>query len=208
MDVLLRGPSAWGGVYERHGRKETPAPKWEAFEKDFRAHIPRADAVELNAITAADLRKTLSTMNKNTAPGAEGWRVRELAALPDEALRRFAELFAVVEKTGKWPESLMRALVSLIPKGEGGFGPMDLRPISVTSAVYRLWAATRLRMLMEWKPRSASSSSTCASTSAGSWATTRRSRRLPIRLSTKMENAIKRPGCAMHHMYPSIAMGF
>ncbi|KAJ9441972.1 Retrovirus-related Pol polyprotein from type-2 retrotransposable element R2DM [Diplonema papillatum] len=27
---------------------------------------------------------------------------------------------------------------------------MDLRPISVTSAVYRLWAATRLRMLMEW----------------------------------------------------------
>ncbi|KAJ9445989.1 Retrovirus-related Pol polyprotein from type-2 retrotransposable element R2DM [Diplonema papillatum] len=150
MDELLRGPSAWGGVYERHGRKETPAPKWEAFEKDFRAHIPRANAVELNAITAADLRKTLGTMKKNTAPGAEGWRVRELAALPDEALRRFAELFAVVEKTGKWPESLMRALVSLIPKGEGGSGPMDLRPISVTSAVYRLWAATRLRMLMEW----------------------------------------------------------
>ncbi|KAJ9442009.1 hypothetical protein DIPPA_06671 [Diplonema papillatum] len=84
MDELLRGPSAWGGVYERHGRKETPAPKWEALEKDFRAHIPRADA--------------------------------GLAHL----------------------------------KGRGRLRIMNRRPISVTSAVSRLWAATRLRILMEW----------------------------------------------------------
>ncbi|KAJ9446417.1 hypothetical protein DIPPA_03146 [Diplonema papillatum] len=145
MDELLRGPSAWGGVYERHGRKETPAPKREAFE-NIRAHIPRADAVELNAKTAADLRKTLSTMNKNTAPGAEGWRVRELAALPDE---RFAELFAVVEKTGKWPESLMRTLGLAHPKGRG-----RLRTNGPTAHLrHELWAATRLRMLMEWMLR-------------------------------------------------------
>eukprot|EP00660_Eupelagonema_oceanica_P019763 gene19763-biopygen20777 len=82
----------------------------------------------------------------------EGWRVRELKALSDPLLGRLAELYNVVERTGAWPAALERALVSLIPKGEGG-APLQMRPISVLSAVYRLWAATRLRDMRRWQER-------------------------------------------------------
>eukprot|EP00973_Karenia_brevis_P047280 6561799-Karenia_brevis.AAC.1 len=41
------------------------------------------------------------------------------------------------------------ALVSLIPKGDSR-DPKDLRPISVMSTVYRLWAATRLHDIRDW----------------------------------------------------------
>ena len=61
-----------------------------------------------------------------------------------------AEILNRVEQTGRWPRSLERALVTLVPKGEGG-DPLAMRPISVASAVYRLWAATRLRDAMRWQ---------------------------------------------------------
>ena len=54
-----------------------------------------------------------------------------------------------IERQGVWPESLERALVSLISKGEGD-EPADLRPISVMSTIYRLWAAIRLQDVMVW----------------------------------------------------------
>jgi len=85
-----------------------------------------------------------------SASGMDGWRVAELKALPDFLLDKLAILLNVVEMTGTWPHTLERALVSLIPKGEGG-EPLAMRPISVTSAVYRLWAATRLRDAVMWQ---------------------------------------------------------
>eukprot|EP00663_Eupelagonemidae_sp_cell21sb_P000872 gene872-484_t len=51
---------------------------------------------------------------------------------------------------GTWPVAMPGGSVTLIPKGVGG-GPLQLRPITVTSAIYRLWAATRVRAVMEWQ---------------------------------------------------------
>ena len=48
------------------------------------------------------------------------------------------------------PQGLERAIISLILKGEGA-GPLDLRPISVMSAVCRLWAASRLADVKRWQ---------------------------------------------------------
>eukprot|EP00973_Karenia_brevis_P094425 12422405-Karenia_brevis.AAC.1 len=41
-------------------------------------------------------------------------------------------------------------MVSLISKG-AGLRPDNLRPITVTSVVYRLWAARRLQDLLQWQ---------------------------------------------------------
>jgi hypothetical protein len=80
----------------------------------------------------------------------DGWRAAELKALPPPILARLAELLNTVEATGDWPQSLERATVSLIPKGDG-CRPRDMRPISVTSIIYRLWAAARLSDLKDWQ---------------------------------------------------------
>eukprot|EP00660_Eupelagonema_oceanica_P019407 gene19407-biopygen14683 len=63
-----------------------------------------------------------------------------------------AEVFNGIERTGTWPKTLMRSLITLIPKGEGA-EPLQMRPISVMSAVCRLWASTRLKTMIEWQER-------------------------------------------------------
>eukprot|EP00973_Karenia_brevis_P084880 11778566-Karenia_brevis.AAC.1 len=82
--------------------------------------------------------------------GADGWSVEELKHLPDEFLDMLAMIFNEIERQGKWPRSLERALITLISKGQGA-KPEDLRPISVMSVVYRLWAIRRLQDLRQWQ---------------------------------------------------------
>eukprot|EP00666_Eupelagonemidae_sp_cell4sb_P013932 gene13932-biopygen2366 len=55
------------------------------------------------------------------------------------------------EETGEWPDALLEASITLIPKDGAAGGPLDLRPITVTSALYRLWAAARVRRVLEWQ---------------------------------------------------------
>jgi len=89
-------------------------------------------------------------MKTNQSPGVEGWRVRELKQLPRELLDMLACILNLIEDTGIWPGIILQSLVTLIPKGEG-VNPLSLRPISVTSLIYRLWAATRLRDVSAWQ---------------------------------------------------------
>ena len=62
-----------------------------------------------------------------------------------------ANLFNLFEDRGRWPRRILETYVSLIPKDPEKMGPADLRPISVTSVVYRLWAAHRLSEVMQWQ---------------------------------------------------------
>eukprot|EP00973_Karenia_brevis_P061312 8527146-Karenia_brevis.AAC.1 len=83
-------------------------------------------------------------------PGMDGWRVQELQCLHSSLLHTLAEIFNVVEATGRWPKAFLAAPVTLIDKGSGA-RPVDLRPITVMSAVYRLWASRRLQDLRAWQ---------------------------------------------------------
>ena len=86
-------------------------------------------------------------MGVHTAMGLDGWCVADLLCLPDSLLNMVAGLLAIVESTGKWPRILARGYVSLIPKGEGML-PMQQRPLSVLSQLYRVWAGIRLEECM------------------------------------------------------------
>ena len=146
-DELLR--EAWSPIFRRF--QDQPEPTYEAFRERFEADIAgRGCEMKLSKLDGNDLRKTLRKMKTKTSAGIEGWRMAELKQLPTPLLDKLADVFDVVERTGKWPKSLMRALISLIPKGNGD-GPLEQRPITVTSCVYRLWAATRLRSLIKWQ---------------------------------------------------------
>jgi hypothetical protein len=55
-----------------------------------------------------------------------------------------------VEEVGRWPSALTEGYITLIPKGEG-MEPTAMRPLSVLSAIYRLWAGVRLRDVIVWQ---------------------------------------------------------
>ena len=80
----------------------------------------------------------------------DGWRIAEVKSLPDFFLDRLAVLLNTIEETGVWPQALAQGAVSLIGKGEGA-EPLKMRPISVMPVVYRLWAATRVREVLQWQ---------------------------------------------------------
>ena len=101
-------------------------------------------------LTGEDLSKTIGKMKRKKAAGLDGWRVEELKELPPLMLEELACCLNVIEETGNWPRAIARAMVVLIPKGEGE-EPLKQRPITITSVMYRLWAATRLRKVAAWQ---------------------------------------------------------
>ena len=137
----------WDPIFQMYsGRAE---PDRESFTHRFGRYICQCH-MEMQNLTGKHLRLRLGRMREGQACGIDGWRVAELKRLPLPMLNRLAILMGEIERKGVWPESLQRALVSFIPKGEGS-SPAELRPISVMSVVYRLWAATRLEDAMKWQ---------------------------------------------------------
>ena len=145
MDALLR--AAWGPIFRLYAT--SPEPAWEPFATRFGQHII-ANPLAADELTDLDLRLTLQRQSVRSACGPDGWRVAELRALPQFLLVHLATFLNCVERLGKWPPALCQAWITLIPKGSS-LSPLDQRPISVASAVYRLWAATRLRYAVDWQ---------------------------------------------------------
>ncbi|KAJ9444813.1 Retrovirus-related Pol polyprotein from type-1 retrotransposable element R2 [Diplonema papillatum] len=148
IDELLRGPEAWGGIFQRYA--STEEPQWEAFKANYARNLPAPQQMECKKIGAADVRTALKKMKKTTSPGLHAWRVFELQQLPTEILQLMAEAMNAVEAEGRWPEQLMHAILHLLPKPGSTGDPMSQRPISITPVLYRLWAAIRAKEALEW----------------------------------------------------------
>jgi len=70
-------------------------------------------------------------------------------SLPDAILQRIADLLNLVEREGHWPQEVVHAFVTMIPKASGGTRPHDQRPITVLDILYRLWAKG---IVLTWRP--------------------------------------------------------
>ncbi|KAJ9468274.1 Retrovirus-related Pol polyprotein from type-1 retrotransposable element R2 [Diplonema papillatum] len=126
-----------------------PEPCYEAFKAEYAEYI-RGRPMVCRDLTGDDLRSVLGKKQRAGVPGVDGWSTAELKKLPLPLLNALAEVFNAIEATGTWPNALLEAAVTLIPKDET-LDPLALRPITVTSAVYRLWASTRLRDVVQWQ---------------------------------------------------------
>eukprot|EP00973_Karenia_brevis_P079296 11003709-Karenia_brevis.AAC.1 len=143
MDKLLL--DAWLPIFCKWNQMKEP--DWNAFEERFTQHIVE-HPLNVSRINGMELQQVLQRMSGS--PGLDGWRVSELKALPIFFLNLLADFLDTVERTGQWPKALLVAGTSLIDKGLGP-KPADLRPITVMSCVYRLWAARRLKDLRTWQ---------------------------------------------------------
>ena len=153
LDELLH--QEWMPIFQLY--TDLPPPSWGAFEARYRDHLPRGDPLVYSQITVEMLRETLRRMKGGSAIGLDGFRVKELRCLPDFLLERLCEMYTRIEEEGVWPDVLSEGLISMISKGEG-LRPKDLRPITVTSVLYRLWSATRVREILTWQESWASPS--------------------------------------------------
>ena len=90
----------------------------------------------------------VSQMRTSTATGPANWRLLELRSLPKQAWIEFSFLVHLFEHE-HFPVALQEVWISLIPKGTalGLPAPGDLRPIAVTSTLYRVYSKAKAAAL-------------------------------------------------------------
>ena len=61
-----------------------------------------------------------------------------------------ARVLVKVEDVGIWPDGLLDAYISMIPKTDGDATPLGQRSPSVLPVIYRIWASARMGHLKDW----------------------------------------------------------
>ncbi|KAJ9454416.1 hypothetical protein DIPPA_21518 [Diplonema papillatum] len=147
IDAALQ--KEWAPVNRMYEGKQEPS--YEAFRTEYAEYIEHRP-MECRDLTGEDLKSVLGKKRDGGVPGVDGWDTAELKKLSLPLLNALVAVFNAIEATGTWPDALLEAAVTLIPKDET-LDPLALRPITVTSAIYRLWASTRLRDVVQWQEK-------------------------------------------------------
>eukprot|EP00971_Amphidinium_carterae_P029207 574875-Amphidinium_carterae.1 len=87
-----------------------------------------------------------------TASGLDLVTVEMLRTLPKEAFQALVSIFQHAEETGHWPEQITLARNVVLPKvrTDHSAGGLQVRLITITSHLYRLWSGKRMNQLSAW----------------------------------------------------------
>ena len=66
-----------------------------------------------------------------------------------QSISNLASLYKIIESKSEWPDNILEVPIVSLQKGTGDT-PLDIRPISLTSHVYRLWSKCRWKQLQAW----------------------------------------------------------
>ena len=87
----------------------------------------------------------------NKATGPDGISAQHLLTLPDDGWERITQMLSRFETLQTFPSAVQHWKVVFIPKGNApeGVSADQMRPISVASILYRLWARCRIKQCNE-----------------------------------------------------------
>ena len=128
----------------RSGQRETSLDEF-GFEVD--GWLPLLPEVHLPRLTGQMLADVVHRKSVS-AGGLDGWGWRELKVLPVSWFDELARILTKVEDLGVWPDGLLDAYITMIPKTDGDATPLGQRALSVLPVVYRIWASARMGQLM------------------------------------------------------------
>ena len=142
--------AVWKKIYTLHKNGE---PSFRNFMEVFGQNLQR-HLVSLAPITADDIMRIINK-TKPSAAGLDHFLPSELKILAKWAptlMQKLAQLFAVIENTSQWPKVLTKGSVSFIPKTDNvdELSADQYRPITILSALYRLWSSIRHDQLVEY----------------------------------------------------------
>ena len=128
---------------------------WELWGKAMAAEARAAALQEMPAgpampamqpLTGWQLRGAGLSMGEK-AGGADGLQTADWRHWPMQHWNMLAEVVALCERLGRWPQQLLQAHVALLPKGGKPVAGLQARPITVLPLVYRAWGKARAKQL-------------------------------------------------------------
>ena len=141
--VITMVQQAWRTYFDKC--PEEVSPRW--LEDNSREQRP---VIDLPPLTGQFLSDVLKTKNKRTAAGRDSWHMGELAELPIEAFEGLAHILNSSETATRLPKGMTPAWMAIVPKSPKPSPPLSVRPISILSSVYRLYASARTSQLQDW----------------------------------------------------------
>ena len=93
--------------------------------------------------------KTLRRILAKSARGACGYSKRELLLMPTALKSILLDMLTSIENGSHWPQLWGIARVVCLKKGENATSPMDTRPITIMSRIYRTWSTYRSMQVMQ-----------------------------------------------------------
>ena len=134
-----------------HGRDEPDIDEVQEFLQSI-PQVPNFQA----EITTQEVEEAIWKSKNARARGPDNWSNEDLKNLDGELVRQLTLLYNGFQEERAWPESILDATVSLLPKEDMVASLDQTRPVTVLSTVYRLWAKiiTRkfLRQVLRYLP--------------------------------------------------------
>ena len=137
---------AWLHYFCRSGQRETSLDEF-GFEVD--GWLPLLPEVHLPRLTGQMLVDVVHREGVS-AGGLDGWGWIEFKVLPRSWFDELARVLSKVEDLGVWPNGLLDAYITMVPKTDGDATPLGQRPLSVLHVVYRIWTSARMGQLDDW----------------------------------------------------------
>ena len=138
----------WNQYWQRDIPDEEPP---DQFAQWFES-LPTWNRMNYQEISFEEWQEALYCSKKHSMRGADGWSVVELGKLPRPIFTLLRHIFDHAESCGAWPTLLTKTWVVLLPKVEGSLSWKEVRPISIASMLYRLYARIRTRQILNRLP--------------------------------------------------------
>lgn len=127
----------WNGFLQRD--KDNICDTWSNAET-LAAGIPQQSEISIPDFNIELWHRVQSSTPTRSARGACGFSVQEMRALPKWCLLHLFHLFHLIESRAVWPKYWLYAFTVMLPKTSTPGSPLDLRPITILSRVYRMWS--------------------------------------------------------------------
>ncbi|CAE8624817.1 unnamed protein product [Polarella glacialis] len=138
----------WGTCWLRHlGCAED---RWSEVNEWITSHMPQIPEQPYRRMTVEEVRDFFERANKKGRTGLDLWAMEELAALPDEGIQLFLDLFHQVEDGMDPPEQMCIGLVTSLAKADDIEGAESTRPITIMPSLYRMWSGIRARQYVNY----------------------------------------------------------
>ena len=136
----------WTKRWDRH--KHLPPDHWEEVLALTKT-ILHAEQMPLAPLTLERWKHALQSKKATAATGLDGLARRDLLSFPDVLHEQLLELFAVAERTGRWPQQLLQGAVHALEKTANAEQVSQYRPITIMPCAYRTYSSIRAREVLQ-----------------------------------------------------------
>lgn len=146
MHAKVKG--AWSKYFVRDGVGDDEN-NWVQTER-FLNLVDCCPTMPYKMVTPEMLSNAIQTTKTKSARGSDGFTTMDLRKLPLCVWSCMCQIFHHIEtKGGNWPGIWTFAKTLCLPKSEMPKSPMDVRPITILSKIYRLWAKIRGKQIAQ-----------------------------------------------------------